>query len=103
MEFKEAQKIFQQYIDSELRDPNGMNKVSQAMLAYWKKMDEDQKTFRKDQLVRKKGDKGQWHGRVCGFYSTSCTPDGVAVESIYERNSVQIYPASALEEWDGKE
>lgn len=39
MEFKEAQKIFQQYIDSELRDPNGMDKVSQAMLAHWKKMD----------------------------------------------------------------
>jgi hypothetical protein len=50
--------------------------------------------------VRKKGDKGQWHGKVCGFYSTDCTPNGVAVESVFEANSVQIYPANALEPWD---
>lgn len=37
-----------------------------------------------------------WHGRVCGFYSTSSTPFGVCVESTREPGSVQIYPAKAL-------
>ena len=60
----------------------------------------DMPEFKKGDYVRKKGDKGQWHGRVCGFYSTECTPRGVAVESVYEKNSVQIYPANALELWD---
>jgi R67 dihydrofolate reductase len=52
--------------------------------------------------VRKKGDKGQWHGHIVGTYSTDITPDGYAVESVFERNSVQIYPASALIIWDGE-
>lgn len=55
--------------------------------------------FKLGDLVRKKGDKGQWHGRVVGFYSTECTPIGYAVESQLEKNSVQIYPESALEAW----
>ena len=56
--------------------------------------------FKRDDYVRKKGDKGQWHGRVCGTYSTECTPIGYNVESVYEKNSVQIYPESALESWE---
>lgn len=39
----------------------------------------------------------QWRGRVVGFYSTSLTPEGYAVESDTEVGSVQIYPAAALE------
>jgi hypothetical protein len=41
-----------------------------------------------------------WHGRVCGYYSTELTPSGVCVESYYERGSVQIYPMNALAPWD---
>lgn len=37
-----------------------------------------------------------WTGHVVGFYSTSLTPIGYAVESINEPGSVQIYPESAL-------
>lgn len=59
--------------------------------------------FKRGDLVRKKGDKGQWHGVICGEYSASCTPEGYAVESLLETGSVQIYPAGALEEWDGEE
>lgn len=58
-------------------------------------------TFKRGDLVRKKGDRGQWHGVVCGEYSATCTPEGYNVESLLERGSVQIYPASALEPWDG--
>lgn len=52
-------------------------------------------------FVRKKGEKGQWHGKIVGTYSTDCTPNGYAVESVYELNSVQIYPEDALESWSG--
>lgn len=57
--------------------------------------------FKRGDLVKKKGAKGQWHGRVCGFYETEITPVGYAVESLLEAGSVQIYPESELEEWDG--
>ena len=40
----------------------------------------------------------QWTGRVVGFYSTSLTPEGYAVESENEPGSVQIYPAGALDD-----
>lgn len=30
-------------------------------------------TFHMGQRVRKKGDKRQWHGHICGSYSASCT------------------------------
>jgi dihydrofolate reductase (trimethoprim resistance protein) len=53
--------------------------------------------FRLGDRVRKKGDKGQWHGHVVGFYSASCTKIGYAVESERETGSVQIYPEGALE------
>jgi dihydrofolate reductase (trimethoprim resistance protein) len=49
----------------------------------------------------KKKSGGSWRGRICGWYSTRLTPEGYAVESAFEPNSVQIYPASALESWDG--
>lgn len=48
-----------------------------------------------DIVCKSKG--SQWHGKVVGFYSTALTPEGYAVESMYETGSVQIYPASALE------
>jgi dihydrofolate reductase (trimethoprim resistance protein) len=62
-----------------------------------------QGTFKMGDLVKKKGSKGQWHGRVVGFYSASCTPIGYAVESLFEVGSVQIYPESALEHWEPEE
>ena len=40
----------------------------------------------------------QWTGKVVGFYSTSLTAEGYAVESETERGSVQIYPVAALKE-----
>lgn len=52
--------------------------------------------FRLGDLVTKiKG--SSWTGKVVGFYSTSLTPVGYAVESINEPGSVQIYPESALQ------
>lgn len=56
--------------------------------------------YQRGDTVRKRGNKGQWHGRIVGWYSTEVTPEGYAVESLYERSSVQIYPASALEAWE---
>lgn len=40
-----------------------------------------------------------WRGTVVGWYSTELTPSGFAVESYYEKGSVQIYPENALTEW----
>lgn len=51
-------------------------------------------TYKRSDMVRKKGDKGQWRGKVVGFYSTEITPEGYAVESVFEKGSVQIYPVS---------
>lgn len=52
--------------------------------------------FQINQRVRKvKG--ASWQGRVVGFYSTTLTPIGYAVESEREPGSVQIYPENALE------
>ena len=54
------------------------------------------KTFKLGDTVKKiKG--SQWQGRVVGWYSTELTPEGYAVESMWDRGSVQIYPAAALE------
>jgi hypothetical protein len=47
-----------------------------------------------DRVTKTKG--SRWTGLVVGFYSTSLTPIGYAVESETERGSVQIYPESAL-------
>jgi len=52
--------------------------------------------FRMGDLV-KKSTGSEWVGHVCGWYSTELTPEGYAVESSAHRNSVQIYPAKALE------
>lgn len=41
----------------------------------------------------------QWHGKIVGFYSTTLTPEGYAVESVFEPGSVQVYPVQALERW----
>lgn len=49
--------------------------------------------------LRKKSG-SSWQGRVVGYYSTSLTPEGYAIESEREPGSVQIYPISALEEVD---
>ena len=55
-------------------------------------------TFKHGDAVRKtKG--SNWHGSVVGWYSTSLTPEGYAVESSTEKGSVQIYPAAALQPW----
>ena len=48
-----------------------------------------------DLVTKTKG--SSWTGHVVGFYSTSLTPDGYAVESETEVGSVQIYPGNALE------
>lgn len=52
-----------------------------------------------DKVRKTKG--SAWHGTVVGTYSTELTPEGYAVESATERGSVQIYPAAALELWEG--
>ena len=49
-----------------------------------------------DQVAKIRG--SSWHGRIVGWYSTSLTPEGYAVESDHEPGSVQIYPAAALEQ-----
>jgi hypothetical protein len=55
--------------------------------------------FRMGDLV-KKSTGSEWEGHICGTYSTELTPEGYAVESSAHRNSVQIYPAKALEAVD---
>lgn len=54
------------------------------------------KSFRFGDRVRKKSG-AEWQGRIVGWYSTSLTPEGYAVESEHHAGSVQIYPAAALE------
>lgn len=52
--------------------------------------------YEQGQRVRKtKG--SSWRGCIVGFYSSSITDVGYAVESENEPGSVQIYPESALE------
>lgn len=53
-------------------------------------------TFHLGDRVRKKSG-AAWQGRVVGWYSTTLTPEGYAVESEFHPGSVQIYPVSALE------
>lgn len=53
-------------------------------------------TFALGDRVRKKSG-SEWEGHVVGYYSTTLTPIGVAVESAAHRGSVQIYPEQALE------
>ena len=49
-----------------------------------------------DRVTKTKG--SAWTGRVVGFYSTTLTPEGYAIESDTETGSVQIYPVGALKE-----
>ena len=58
-------------------------------------------TFRLGDRVKKRSG-GSWRGKVVGGYQTTLTPEGYAVESAYEPGSVQLYPATALEPWDGR-
>jgi dihydrofolate reductase (trimethoprim resistance protein) len=53
-------------------------------------------TFRLGDRVRKKSG-AAWQGQVVGWYSTTLTPEGYAVESESHPGSVQIYPVAALE------
>lgn len=46
-------------------------------------------------VLRKKSG-SEWVGKVVGFYSTEQTPEGYALESIYHKHTVQIYPERAL-------
>lgn len=54
-----------------------------------------------DRVTKAKG--SSWTGHVVGFYSTSLTPVGYAVESENEPGSVQIYPEAALKGGRGDE
>lgn len=53
-------------------------------------------TYKHGETVKKKSG-ALWRGKIVGWYSTDLTPEGYAVESIFEPGSVQIYPAHALE------
>ena len=44
----------------------------------------------------KKKSGSEWQGYVVGHYSTTQTPEGVAIESKHHEGSVQIYPVHAL-------
>lgn len=59
-------------------------------------------TFRYGDCVQKKNG-GRWRGKIVGWYRSSLTPEGYAVESAFEPGGVQIYPESALDFWDGHE
>lgn len=48
-----------------------------------------------DEVKKIKG--SEWEGVVVGFYSTSLTERGYAVESTAYKGTVQIYPEAALE------
>jgi len=51
--------------------------------------------FKQGDMVKKKSG-SEWQGKIVGWYSTTLTPEGYAVESESHKGSVQIYPASAL-------
>ena len=53
------------------------------------------KTFQLGDMVKKKSG-SEWEGKVVGWYSTTLTPEGYAVESSTHKGSVQIYPVTAL-------
>ncbi|MAU19188.1 MAG: hypothetical protein CMH13_01485 [Martelella sp.] len=52
--------------------------------------------FLRGDPVRKRAG-SSWHGIIVGEYSTDLTSEGYCVESLFEKGSVQIYPAAALE------
>ena len=57
---------------------------------------ETHRQFAVGDFVRKKSG-AEWSGKIVGFYRTDLTETGYAIESEFHRNSVQIYPASAIE------
>ena len=77
-------------------DIRALVKEARAMIAAPIAQTAPQGKFRMGDLVRKTSG-SEWVGRVVGWYSTEQTPEGYAVESSAHRNSVQIYPAKALE------
>lgn len=52
--------------------------------------------FKQGDRVKKKSG-SEWQGHIVGWYSTTLTIEGYAVESEIHKGSVQIYPVSALE------
>ena len=52
--------------------------------------------FKQGDRVKKKSG-SEWQGHIVGWYSTTLTIEGYAVECEIHKGSVQIYPASALE------
>ena len=59
-------------------------------------MTNETRVFTLGDYVRKKSG-SEWEGVVVGWYSTTLTPEGYAIESSTHKGSVQIYPAAALE------
>ena len=56
--------------------------------------------------VQKKtrGGKGaQFRGHIVGFYQSSLTLEGYAIESAFEKGTVQIYPLKMIEPWTPKD
>ena len=49
--------------------------------------------------VAKKG-RASWRGKIVGWYRTDLTALGYAIESHLEPGSVQIYPETAINEWE---
>ena len=58
--------------------------------------------FKQGDRVKKKSG-SEWQGHIVGWYSTTLTIEGYAVESESHKGSVQIYPASALVLVDDKD
>lgn len=75
-----------------------------SMVATIRALQEQLKTAREDAGNRKfnLGDRvekisgSSWRGYIVGFYATTLTPEGYAVESENEPGSVQIYPVTAI-------
>lgn len=95
---------------TEGQDPGGVMpitnahflRLNQELLEARKRQVEDKYAFRPKGSLYKLGDTVQkrsgskWHGTIVGYYTTELTPIGYAVESYYEKGSVQIYPQVAL-------
>lgn len=108
-----AQTEQQPFAYADPSDLNRMEKYGQACMTVWRDKQDcvseplflraapiaqtaPQGKFRMGDLV-KKSTGSEWEGRVVGWYRTEQTAEGYAVESSAHRNSVQIYPAKALE------
>ena len=59
-------------------------------------------TYQYGDAVCKKtrGGKGaHFRGHVVGFYKSSLTEEGYAIESAFEQGTVQIYPLKMIKPW----